>query len=139
MRAYNQTWDYFSGMSEADIERHIRLDTTWQRPTWPFSGLVPSVSEDRVRCNGGLTSSPQPLKNSKRRIFFDDELVHPASRPTPEFSRGDALAAPSRHTDLAQRIEREYSPGRPRRSASARSLDAYSGLRSAGAGGSGST
>jgi hypothetical protein len=38
VRAYNQTWDYFSGMSEAEIERHIRLDTTWQRPTWPFAG-----------------------------------------------------------------------------------------------------
>lgn len=38
VRAYNQTWDYFSGMSEAQIEKHIRLDVTWQRPTWPLSG-----------------------------------------------------------------------------------------------------
>ena len=38
VRAYNQTWDYFSGMSEADIERHIRRDTTWQRPSWPWAG-----------------------------------------------------------------------------------------------------
>lgn len=38
VRAYNQTWDYFSGMSEAEIERHIRTDTTWQRPTWPLAG-----------------------------------------------------------------------------------------------------
>ncbi|MGF1624850.1 MAG: J domain-containing protein [Alphaproteobacteria bacterium] len=38
VRAYNQTWDYFSGMSEKEIERHIRFDTTWQRPTWPFAG-----------------------------------------------------------------------------------------------------
>ena len=48
VRAYNQTWDYFSGMSEAEIERHIRLDTTWQRPTWPLSG-----PNGRIAANGG--------------------------------------------------------------------------------------
>ena len=46
VRAYNQTWDYFSGMSEAEIERHIRFDTTWQRPSWPWAGAD-------ARRNGG--------------------------------------------------------------------------------------
>jgi len=53
VRAYNQTWDYFSGMSEADIERHIRLDTTWQRPSWPWAGAnarqAAGSGDDRLR------------------------------------------------------------------------------------------
>ena len=29
-------WDYFAGMSQAEIERHRRADVTWHRPTWRF-------------------------------------------------------------------------------------------------------
>ncbi len=36
VREYNRAWDYFKGMSEADIERQRRFDTVWQRPSWPF-------------------------------------------------------------------------------------------------------
>jgi DnaJ-domain-containing protein 1 len=36
VRAYNAAWNYYAGMSEAEIEREIRNDTTWQRPTWPL-------------------------------------------------------------------------------------------------------
>lgn len=38
IRAYNLAWNYYSGMSEADVERERRGDTVWHRPTWPFSG-----------------------------------------------------------------------------------------------------
>lgn len=34
VREYNKAWDYYQGMSEAEIERQVRHDTTWQRPTW---------------------------------------------------------------------------------------------------------
>lgn len=36
VRAYNLSWDYFKGMSEAEIEHQRRHDTVWQRPSWPF-------------------------------------------------------------------------------------------------------
>jgi hypothetical protein len=36
VRSYNAGWNYYAGMSETEIERHIRADTTWWRPTWPF-------------------------------------------------------------------------------------------------------
>ena len=38
IRAYNLSWNYYSGMNEADVERERRGDTVWHRPTWPFSG-----------------------------------------------------------------------------------------------------
>jgi len=36
VRTYNATWNYYQGMSEAEIEAEIRNDTTWQRPSWPL-------------------------------------------------------------------------------------------------------
>ena len=36
VRAYNASWNYYAGMSSADIEAAIRHDTVWQRPTWPL-------------------------------------------------------------------------------------------------------
>lgn len=36
VREYNASWDYYSGMSEGEIEAHRRSDVTWRRPSWPF-------------------------------------------------------------------------------------------------------
>lgn len=36
VRQYNATWNYYIGMSEAEVEADIRRDTVWQRPTWPL-------------------------------------------------------------------------------------------------------
>jgi DnaJ-domain-containing protein 1 len=36
VRAYNRAWDFFAGMSQAEIEGYLREDVTWHRPTWPF-------------------------------------------------------------------------------------------------------
>ncbi len=34
IRVVNAHWDYFAGMSPAQIEEHRRADSTWHRPTW---------------------------------------------------------------------------------------------------------
>jgi DnaJ-domain-containing protein 1 len=36
VRAYNRAWDFFAGMSQAEIESYLREDVTWHRPTWPL-------------------------------------------------------------------------------------------------------
>ena len=36
VRDYNKAWDYYAGMSQAEIERHVRNDVVGQRPTWPL-------------------------------------------------------------------------------------------------------
>jgi DnaJ domain len=40
VRAYNATWNYYAGMSAAEVEAQIRSDTVWQRPTWPMGSRV---------------------------------------------------------------------------------------------------
>lgn len=37
VREYNRNWNYYSGMSDTQVESEIRNDTVWRRPTWPFS------------------------------------------------------------------------------------------------------
>jgi hypothetical protein len=39
VRAYNASWDYYKGMSAAEIEAQLRADTAWQRPSWPLGRL----------------------------------------------------------------------------------------------------
>lgn len=34
---YNKAWDYFSGMSQTDIEKHIRDSMFGDRPTWVYT------------------------------------------------------------------------------------------------------
>ena len=34
VRAYNSAWDYFKGMSQAEIEQHMYNTMIWDRPTW---------------------------------------------------------------------------------------------------------
>jgi hypothetical protein len=48
VRAYNASWDYYKGMSAAQIEAHMRDDTGWQRPTWPLGRLGGGGVEDEL-------------------------------------------------------------------------------------------
>jgi hypothetical protein len=36
LRAHNERWNFFEGMSEAEIERHCEQAAFGHRPTWPF-------------------------------------------------------------------------------------------------------
>jgi hypothetical protein len=50
VRAYNRAWDYYKGMTPGEIERHLREDTGWQRPTWPLGRLGGANPFDRRCC-----------------------------------------------------------------------------------------
>ncbi|MBK19209.1 MAG: molecular chaperone DnaJ [Rhodospirillaceae bacterium] len=36
VRAYNARWNFYAGLSQGEIEKQLRADTTWWRPTWPL-------------------------------------------------------------------------------------------------------
>lgn len=46
VRAYNATWDFFSGMNQAEIEDYQQNNSTWHRPTWRFSGRIDGQSQE---------------------------------------------------------------------------------------------
>jgi hypothetical protein len=61
VRDFNSTWDYYKGMSEAEIEANLRNDLTGQRPTWPLGRLGGSsrFSEEWVRDPLGMLRDTQ--------------------------------------------------------------------------------
>jgi hypothetical protein len=48
VRAYNSAWDYYKGMSPAEMEQELRSDTAWQRPSWPLGRLGTAAWEEEV-------------------------------------------------------------------------------------------
>lgn len=48
VRAYNGSWDYYKGMSPAEVEAQLRADTSWQRPSWPLGRIGTGAWEDEV-------------------------------------------------------------------------------------------
>lgn len=48
VREYNLAWDFFVGMNEDEIEDQRRVDTVWERPSWPLGG-DPKKAEERIR------------------------------------------------------------------------------------------
>jgi hypothetical protein len=49
VRSYNAQWNYYAGMSAAEIEAEIRNDAVWQRPSWPLGSRVGWRFARRIR------------------------------------------------------------------------------------------
>lgn len=48
VRAYNSSWDFYKGMSPAEVEAQMRSDASWQRPSWPLGRLGHAAWDDEV-------------------------------------------------------------------------------------------
>lgn len=86
VRDYNKSWDFYAGMTEAQIERHLRQDATWQRPTWPMGDW--RTREARVRdkiFNGGFAFGADWDGEEKAR-------QQPPPRARPRSPEEEALA-----------------------------------------------
>jgi hypothetical protein len=64
VRTYNSSWDYYKGMSPAEMEQELRSDTAWGRPSWPLGRLGPSVWDDEalrdplhILASGGISGA----------------------------------------------------------------------------------
>lgn len=69
---YNKAWDFFSGMTQADIEDHIRKSFLWDRPTRRFD--VSGDAAEKLRQNVG-----------REGFFFGED------REAPRNQRGDGF------------------------------------------------
>jgi len=85
VREYNAAWNFYAGMSTAEIEREIRHDTVWQRPSWPLGARVGALYGAKWRGFGlfdldeDAPARPQPKRprspQEKALALFD--LVPP--------------------------------------------------------------
>ncbi len=71
VREYNAEWNYYSGMTEAEVELERRGDTVWHRPTWPF-GSQPS-NRRAYDVFGLFEDGPDPLRRAPPRPANPEE------------------------------------------------------------------
>ncbi len=45
IRLYNAAWDYFDGFAPAQIEKQLKYDFVWERPSWPFGSVSTASSQ----------------------------------------------------------------------------------------------
>lgn len=82
VRAYNASWDFYAGMSADEIERAVRDDVTWQRPTWPLG----------TRVGGrGFTVDEEQVHIHDPFGFFHGEAGQPQPRRRPESAEEKAM------------------------------------------------
>ena len=59
VREYNAAWNYYAGMSDAEVEADVRKDTVWRRPSWRLGSrgghdtFDPSAARDPFGLFGG--------------------------------------------------------------------------------------
>lgn len=66
VRSYNASWNYYSGMSEAEIEAELRKDMVGQRPSWRFGSRVAWRFGNGVKDFGLFDFEPEEPQERRR-------------------------------------------------------------------------
>lgn len=102
---YNKAWNYFSGMSDREIEDHIIRSAFWDRPTWRFDTYKEMEDELRAKArswNEGLDDEKRKENEERGKGGFR-YTVPPNS---PEF---DAMALMGLEPPLSlDKIKKRY-------------------------------
>ena len=76
VREYNAAWNYYAGMSEPEIERNLRHDTVWQRPTWPLGWRVAGNRwRDPLHIFAEHAAENKARAEAKRRPVTEEEIA----------------------------------------------------------------
>jgi hypothetical protein len=100
VRAYNAAWNYYSGMSEDEIEVELQKDTFWHRPTWPLGDKRSNVGHGRVGDPFGVfddgpngANSPGTGANGRAGDDRTDDEEYMNAAPSLGIRHTEALAA----------------------------------------------
>jgi len=99
IREHNKAWNFFDGMTDAEVEEAVRHDTVWQRPTWKLGENKHTGKPGRQGFAGARFGDAFGL--------FDDEgdhAPHPAQRT---FAPGSPEAKAFATLDLAPPVTLE--------------------------------
>jgi DnaJ-domain-containing protein 1 len=75
VREYNAAWNYYAGMSEAEIESEIRRDMVGQRPSWPLGARVSRVHWKIRDQFGFFADEDAPEREVRRRPETKEETA----------------------------------------------------------------
>ncbi|HVY16997.1 MAG TPA: J domain-containing protein [Rhodopila sp.] len=116
VRAYNASWDFYKGMSPAEMEAQVRADTGWRRPTWPLGSLGQAAwDEDVLKDPLNILQSGLQSGRGKSRRQPDAEKP-PAELREPLATLGLSWpttldAVKSRYKELAKRHHPDANGG----------------------------
>ena len=60
VREYNKKWNYFSGLSQIEIEKELKADFSWHLPTWPMSE---NLNKNNIKDEFEILNSTSSTKN----------------------------------------------------------------------------
>ena len=113
VKAYNTSWNYYAGMTEAEVEADLRHDTVWQRPSWRWgTGGIPN--EDMLRAAiamhvfgpDGVDASPSPPYRRRAGAETEADKAMAVLGLKPPLTRS---AVKTRYKELAKRHHPDVS------------------------------
>lgn len=122
VQEYNKAWNFFEGMSIADMEDHIARATVWDRPTKRFDNAGQSEALKRKAWQTYNFTDEEPPQTSKSDYKARNESRYAGNRQTPEF---EALAImgleppitlegiKSKYKELAKKFHPDLNPDDP--------------------------
>jgi len=85
---YNKSWDYFAGMSEAEIEQHRADAAHGHRPTWAFRASNRSREAAAAHAaDGSRFADPFGMFSAARRRGGGGDPGEPSARPLGKLER----------------------------------------------------
>lgn len=120
---YNKTWDYFSGMSQQDIEDHLVRSALWDRPTRRFDNFANMQEQLRTAAWQSYyftEKEPPKDKETSSHHIGNEEYRMNISADAPEFEAMaimglepplDITVIKKRYKELAKRHHPDINPG----------------------------
>lgn len=124
VREYNKAWDYYAGMSESEIEKHVRNDIVGGRPTWPlgkwgahgprgrvFTARSEFIPDDVAEAlNGAAQAKAQREREARRRnsrLSKEDQALAVLDLAAPVTME----AVRARYRDLVKKLHPDANGG----------------------------
>jgi hypothetical protein len=140
VREYNKAWNFFAGMSDAEIQSYIRNDVTGHRPTWKLGALGGkkgwrfSMDEAKDPFDIGQefgADAEAPRPHAPARWRSAEEIDSLAALNLGPEATGDDVKR--RHKELAKRFHPDANGGDRRAEEKLKEINrAYTHLRSCG-------
>ena len=92
VRSYNAAWNYYQGMSEAEIEREVRQDQVGHRPSWPLGWRVAGNRFHDPLNLYAEEGEARKAEQRKRRAPPDEVQALEAFQLTPPFTLDELKA-----------------------------------------------
>lgn len=123
VREYNKAWNYFSGMSDQEVNDHLLKSLHGFRPTWKYgvNGSATEALRDKIWQNYHFTDEPPPKEHFASNGHYKGQ-DHGISAFSPEFQAlaimglsppVTPLAIKTRYKELAKKHHPDLNKGSP--------------------------